>query len=165
MAIEIKLDAVPSEIAGSNGRATGVVLKDATRIAADLIVAGIGVLPNIGPAQEAGLETDNGIVVDAYLRTGDPCIYAIGDCAAHPNPFAGSRVRIESVQNAVDQAVSVAAAICGEPKPYWTCPGSGPISSMSNSKWLGYPLDTTVRLPAEIREAANFRCSISGMNS
>jgi len=120
--IEIKLDAVPSEIAGSDGRAKGVVLKDATRIPADLVVAGIGVLPNIGPAQEAGLETGNGIVVDPYLRTGDPCIYAIGDCAAHPNPFTGSRVRIESVQNAVDQAVSVAAAICGEPKPYAEVP-------------------------------------------
>jgi 3-phenylpropionate/trans-cinnamate dioxygenase ferredoxin reductase subunit len=120
--VEIKLDAVPSGIAGSNGRASGVVLKDATHIPADLIVAGIGVLPNIAPAQEAGLETDNGIVVDAYLRTADPCIYAIGDCAAHPNPFTGSRVRIESVQNAVDQAVSVAAAICGEPKPYADLP-------------------------------------------
>jgi 3-phenylpropionate/trans-cinnamate dioxygenase ferredoxin reductase subunit len=120
--VEIKLGAVPSEIAGSYGRATGVVLKNAKHIAADLVVAGIGVLPNIGPAQEAGLETDNGIVVDAYLRTGDPCIYAIGDCAAHPNPFTGSRVRIESVQNAVDQAVCVAAAICGEPKPYADVP-------------------------------------------
>src|SRR3984893_4740650 len=120
--IEIKLDAVPSEIAGSKGRASGVVLKDATHIPADLIVDGLGVLPNIAPAQEAGLETDNGIVVDAYLRTGDPCIYAIGDCAAHPNPFTGSRVRIESVQNAVDQAVSGAAAICGEPRPYADVP-------------------------------------------
>ena len=120
--VEIRLNAVPFQIAGSNGRATGVVLKDATHIAAGLVVAGIGVLPNIGPAQEAGLETDNGIVVDAYLRTCDPCIYAIGDCAAHLNPFTGSRVRIESVQNAVDQAVSVAAAICGEPKPYLDVP-------------------------------------------
>jgi 3-phenylpropionate/trans-cinnamate dioxygenase ferredoxin reductase subunit len=121
--IEIKLDAVPSEIAAaSNGRASGVVLKDATHIPADLVLAGIGVLPNIGPAQDAGLETENGIVVDAYLRTGDPYIYAIGDCAAHPNPFTGSRVRIESVQNAVDQAVCVAAAICGEPNPYRDVP-------------------------------------------
>src|SRR5260370_26313526 len=95
--VEIKLDAVPLEIAGSDGSASGVVLKDATHIPADLIVAGIGVLPDIGPAQDAGLETGNGIVVDAYLRTGDPCIYAIRHCAAHPTPFPGSRVRIEAV--------------------------------------------------------------------
>jgi 3-phenylpropionate/trans-cinnamate dioxygenase ferredoxin reductase subunit len=116
------LDAVPIEVAGSNGKTTGVVLKDATHIPASLIVAGIGVLPNVGPAEDAGLETGNGIVVDAHLRTSDPCIYAIGDCAAHPNPFTGSRVRIESVQNAVDQAACVAASICGETKPYQDVP-------------------------------------------
>jgi len=116
--VEIKLDTGPIEFAASNGKTSGVVLKDTTEIPADLVVAGIGVLPNMALAENAGLETGNGIIVDSHLRTSDPCIYAIGDCASHPDPFTGSRVRIESVQNAVDQAACVAAAICGEPKPY-----------------------------------------------
>lgn len=120
--VQVKLGAMPVEISASNGRLNTLVLSDGERIAADLIVAGIGVLPNVALAQDAGLETANGIVVNEYLRTDDPCIYAIGDCAAHPNPFAGGRVRIESVQNAVDQAECVAAAICGQPRAYEDVP-------------------------------------------
>lgn len=89
---------------------------------ADLIVAGIGVTPNIDLARDAGLSVADGIVVDEHLRTGDPHIYAIGDCAQHPNSFAGGPVRIESVQNAVDQARAVAAAIAGRPNPYRAVP-------------------------------------------
>ncbi len=73
-------------------------------------------------ADNAGLGVANGIVVDENLRTEDPNIYAVGDCAAHPNRFAGARVRIESVQNAVDQARCVAAAICGKPRFYDAVP-------------------------------------------
>ena len=82
---------------------------------ADLVIAGIGVLPNVELAREAGLAVDNGIVVDEYLRTGDENIYAIGDCARH-------RVRIESVQNATDQGVCVAAAVVGKREPYAQVP-------------------------------------------
>ncbi len=89
---------------------------------ADLVIAGIGVLPNGELARDAGLATRDGILVDEYLRTEDENIYAIGDCAAHPNPFAGGRIRIESVQNAVDQAVCVASAIAGQRKPYHDVP-------------------------------------------
>jgi 3-phenylpropionate/trans-cinnamate dioxygenase ferredoxin reductase subunit len=60
--------------------------------------------------------------VDEFLKTADAGIYAIGDCAEYPNPFAGSRVRLESVQNAVDQAVSVARSIVGKPAPYRSLP-------------------------------------------
>ncbi len=120
--VQVKLGAPPVEIAASNGRVNSVVLSDGARIAADLVVAGIGVLPNIALAQDAGLATANGIVVNEYLRTDDTCIYAIGDCAAHPNPFAGGRVRIESVQNAVDQAECVAAAVCGQARAYEEVP-------------------------------------------
>ena len=119
---EIRLHAVPSKIIGAHGRAAGVLLNDGTHIPADLIVAGIGVLPNIGLAEGAGLETANGIVVNEYLATTDPCIYAIGDCAAHPSLFTETLIRIESVQNAVDQAACVAAAICGETRPYTDVP-------------------------------------------
>jgi 3-phenylpropionate/trans-cinnamate dioxygenase ferredoxin reductase subunit len=79
--------------------------------AADLIVAGVGVIPNDELARQAGLTTANGIAVDSYLRTSDENIYALGDCAEHDNPYAGDRVRLESVQNAVDQAKCVAANI------------------------------------------------------
>jgi 3-phenylpropionate/trans-cinnamate dioxygenase ferredoxin reductase subunit len=89
---------------------------------ADLVLAGIGVTPNVELASAAGLTIGNGIVVDEHLRTDDPNIYAVGDCAEHPNPFAGGRARIESVQNAVDQARAVAAAIAGRPKPYHAVP-------------------------------------------
>lgn len=88
--------------------------------AADLVVAGIGVIPNDELARDAGLTTANGIAVDAYLRTSDQNIYAIGDCAEHDNPYAGDRVRLESVQNAVDQAKCAAAnmiASTRQPQP------------------------------------------------
>lgn len=79
--------------------------------AADLIVAGVGVIPNDELARQAGLTTANGIAVDSYLRTSDENVYALGDCAEHDNPYAGDRVRLESVQNAVDQAKCVATNI------------------------------------------------------
>jgi 3-phenylpropionate/trans-cinnamate dioxygenase ferredoxin reductase subunit len=80
------------------------------------------VVPNKDLAREAGLEVANGIVVDEFLRTTDPHIYAIGDCSDHPNPFAGGRMRLESVQNAVDQAKCAARAICGNSSPYRDVP-------------------------------------------
>jgi 3-phenylpropionate/trans-cinnamate dioxygenase ferredoxin reductase subunit len=104
------------------GRATGVRLADGTRIAADLVLVGIGAVANDDIAAKAGLATGNGVVVDAHLRTADPAISAIGDCALHPNAFAGGPVRLESVQNAIDQARSVAARLAGRPKPYHAVP-------------------------------------------
>jgi 3-phenylpropionate/trans-cinnamate dioxygenase ferredoxin reductase subunit len=103
-------------------RPDGVILTDGRLVQADLVVAGIGVIPNTDLAQEAGLAVNHGILVDQYLRTSDPEIYAIGDCADHPNVFAGGRVRLESVQNAVDQAKFVARAITGKPGPYREVP-------------------------------------------
>jgi 3-phenylpropionate/trans-cinnamate dioxygenase ferredoxin reductase subunit len=89
---------------------------------AELVVVGIGVVPNVELAREAGLAITDGIAVDDYLRTSDPNIYAIGDCAEHPNVFADARVRIESVQNAVDQARCAAANIAGRNLPYRAVP-------------------------------------------
>ncbi|MEQ1867014.1 MAG: FAD-dependent oxidoreductase [Micropepsaceae bacterium] len=88
-------------------------------VPADFILIGIGILPNVELAAEAGLKVDNGILVDQFARTDDPAIYAIGDCTNHPCAYAASgRARLESVQNAIDQAKHAAAAICGKPKPY-----------------------------------------------
>ncbi len=89
---------------------------------ADLIVAGIGVVPNDELAREAGLACHDGICVDDHLRTSDPLIYAIGDCAQHDNHFAGDRIRLESVQNAVDQAKCAAANIAGKDQVYHAVP-------------------------------------------
>lgn len=91
-------------------------------LAADLIIAGIGILPEQDLAQAAGLACDNGIVVDEFARTSDPNVYAIGDCANHPNPLLGRRLRLESVQNAIDQAKAASLAITGKPKPYAEVP-------------------------------------------
>jgi 3-phenylpropionate/trans-cinnamate dioxygenase ferredoxin reductase subunit len=91
---------------------------------APLAIAGIGVVPNSEIALGAGLATStSGIIVDEYLRTSDDSIFAIGDCADHPNRFAlEGRCRLESVQNAVDQARSVASTIAGKPRAYGTVP-------------------------------------------
>jgi 3-phenylpropionate/trans-cinnamate dioxygenase ferredoxin reductase subunit len=119
--VEVLLNATVTEV-----RADGVILKDGRKIAADVVVAGIGVIPNVELAREAGLVVDNGIVVDEFLRTSDPDILAIGDCAEHPNSFAnalaGGRTRLESVQNAIDQAKCAARGIMGNPAPYRDVP-------------------------------------------
>ncbi|RXH33374.1 hypothetical protein XH84_10535 [Bradyrhizobium nanningense] len=99
-----------------------VMLADGTTINTDAILIAIGVLPNDALARAAGLKVDNGIVVDAQLRTSDPTISAIGDCAAHPNPFSRGLVRLESVQNAIDQARCVAAGLTGAPALYRCLP-------------------------------------------
>ena len=101
----------------------GVRLADGEIVHADMIVAGIGIDAVAGPLAEASAETRNGVHVDEYCRTSLPDIYAIGDCAAHENRFAGgARIRLESVQNAHDQANVVAKAIMGAPEPYAAMP-------------------------------------------
>ena len=120
--VEVILNAAVSEIRGSGGRASEVVLRDGARRAADVVVVGIGILPNLELASDARLAVANGVTVDEYLCTSDPRIHAIGDCAEYPNVFAGGRIRLESVQNAVDHAVTVARAIVGKRAPYTAVP-------------------------------------------
>ncbi len=123
---EIVLNAQVREIRGSAGPAPNkvreVVLSNGRAIPADLVMVGVGVEPRTGLAQEAGLPVDNGIAADEFLRTADEHIFAIGDCAQYPSAFAEVRVRLESVQNAVDQGVSVARTIAGKPAPYRAVP-------------------------------------------
>ena len=97
--------------AGEHGRVGAAVSTTGASHPADLVVVGIGVLPNDALALEAGLETGNGILADAQLRTSDPNILAVGDCASFPHPRAGGRIRLESVQNATDQARHAARTI------------------------------------------------------
>lgn len=115
-------DALES-IEARDGRLIAVETTRGRRLEADLLVVGIGVLPNVELAAQAGLAVDNGIVVDETLRTADPAVWAIGDAANFPCVHAlGQRLRLESVQNAVDQARAVAGAILGRPKAYATLP-------------------------------------------
>lgn len=121
--VEILLGATVEEI-----ESDAVKMADGSRRPADLVLAGIGVIPNTELAEDAGLAIGNGIVVDEFLRTGASHIFAIGDCAEYPNIFSrsltgiGERVRLESVQNAVDQAKCVARQIVGNRSPYRDAP-------------------------------------------
>jgi len=110
------------EFDASRDAVSAVTLGDGTRLPADVVVAGIGLIPNVELAQAAGLTVDNGIVVDEFTRTSDPDIYAAGDCTNHPSALYGRRIRLESVPNAVEQARVAAATICGKPKPYNAVP-------------------------------------------
>lgn len=119
---EVALGTGVVRMLGASGRVTGVETTDGRRVPADLVLICIGVIPNAELARIAGLAVNNGIVVDEYLVTTDPAISAIGDCANFPTPFAPVRVRLESVQNAVDQARCVADRIAGRPAPYQKVP-------------------------------------------
>ncbi|MEV6872602.1 FAD-dependent oxidoreductase [Amycolatopsis sp. NPDC051128] len=103
-------------------RVREVELSDGTRLPADLVVIAVGVVPETALAEKAGLPVNNGVVVDAQLRTADPKVFAIGDCANFPCLWADAAIRLESVQNAVDQARCVAAAITGAGEPYDSLP-------------------------------------------
>jgi 3-phenylpropionate/trans-cinnamate dioxygenase ferredoxin reductase subunit len=107
---------------GDPGRVGAVKLGDGREIPADAVVAGVGLIPNTELAADAGLKVDNGIWVDEFCRTEDPHILAIGDCANHPCPFLGRRVRLESVPNALEQARVAADTILGKPQPYAAVP-------------------------------------------
>ena len=98
------------------------MLHDGSNVNFDHTVVGIGVIPNTGLAEAAGLECDNGIVVNEYTLTSDPTIYAIGDVSNHPNEFYARNIRLESVPNAMEQAKVAAASICGKPKIYNSFP-------------------------------------------
>lgn len=104
------------------GQVTHVLAGDGMRIPADVVIVGIGLIPNVELAEQAGLAVDNGIVVDEYGRTEDPAILAIGDCTSHPNAYAGRRLRLESVPSALEQARSAAALLTGKLRPYDAVP-------------------------------------------
>jgi len=120
--VDVRVNAAVTELHGIDGHVTEVRGAGGSHVAADLVIVGIGIVPNDDLAAAAGLLCDRGIVVDATLRTTDPAIYAIGDCAAFPHPMARGLVRLESVQNAVDQGKTVADAILGEARPYTAVP-------------------------------------------
>jgi 3-phenylpropionate/trans-cinnamate dioxygenase ferredoxin reductase subunit len=101
---------------------TGVHCSGGVLIPADLVIVGIGQLPNTELAQAAGLDVDNGIVVNEFAVTSDPDIVAAGDCTNHPSVFCGRRIRLESVPNAVEQARVAASTLAGKPRTYDAVP-------------------------------------------
>jgi 3-phenylpropionate/trans-cinnamate dioxygenase ferredoxin reductase component len=110
-------------IEGTGGHVSGVRLADESIVAADMVIVGIGIIPAIAPLVAAGALASNGIDIDAQCRTSLPHIFAIGDCAAHANGFAdGAVIRLESVQNANDQATVAAKTICGMDVAYASTP-------------------------------------------
>jgi len=107
---------------GGKKRAKSVVTADDEEIPADLVVIGVGILPNTELANAAGLDVNNGIVVDDHCVTSDPDIYAAGDCTLHPNAIYDRMLRLESVHNALEQAKTAAANICGKDTSYCQVP-------------------------------------------
>ena len=121
--VDLRLETYVDRIEGRDGRASAVRLADGTSIRCGMVIVGIGIEPAVGPLLAAGAEGGDGVSVDASCRTTLSDVYAVGDCAAHANAFADGRViRLESVQNANDQAVTVAKALTGAPEPYRAVP-------------------------------------------
>src|SRR5712675_1928972 len=116
--IRIHFGVQVTSVENDGGRVTGVSLSDGRHLPADLVVVGVGVLPNVELAAEAGLPVAAGIIVDEHLSTADPNISAVGDCALFASPRFGGSQRLESVQNATDHARCLAARLTGDRKAY-----------------------------------------------
>jgi 3-phenylpropionate/trans-cinnamate dioxygenase ferredoxin reductase component len=121
--LRVELGTSVARLTGTAGRVSAVTTTDGREFPADMVLVGVGAVPNTGLAEDAGLRVDNGIVVDEYLTTQDDRISAVGDCTSCPNPFAdGHRVRLESVHNATAQPRFLAGRLVGRPEPYVSVP-------------------------------------------
>ena len=118
--VRIHTGAAVTAFKGS-GHVEGVLCGD-EEYPAEMVIVGIGVIPNTEIAQAAGIACDNGILVDDHCRTSAPDVFAAGDCTNHPNPLLGRRLRLESVPNAMEQARVAAANMCGGDKTYASIP-------------------------------------------
>ena len=120
--VDVRLSAAVTCIEGEH-RVTGVRLADGELLSCEIVIVGIGIVPAVEPLLAAGASGSNGVDVDRRCRTTLPDIYAIGDCAAHENAFAGgARIRVESVGNANDQAMLVAKALMGTQEDFHALP-------------------------------------------
>ncbi len=119
--VDIRTEASVEAITGEQ-HVDGVRFSDGTAVSADLVIIGVGVIPNIELAEGAGLNIDNGIVVDEFARTIDHDIVAAGDCTNHYNPIYNRQLRLESVQNATDQSKIAAKTVCGKLEAYKSLP-------------------------------------------
>lgn len=110
--VSFRLSAKPTALTGG-ARVEAVDFDNGDTLPADLVLIAAGIIPNVELAEAAGLDVDNGIVVDERCQTSDPHVYAIGDCSSHPNSIYGRRLRLESVHNALEQAKTAVNNICG----------------------------------------------------
>lgn len=120
--VDLRTEAKITKILTENGRANGVKLEDGTTIDADAVVVGIGVTPVIDLAEEAGLDIDNGVLVDASLRTSDPDVYAVGDIANHDHSVLGHRIRVEHWATALNQPATAVDALLGNDAEFTNLP-------------------------------------------
>lgn len=120
--VDVRCGARLATLKGKNGKVTHAVLASGEEIEADMVLAGIGIVPNIELAAEAGLPCRNGIIVDEDARTSDPRIFVAGDCTVRPLSHYARTGRLESVHNAIEQGKLAAAAIMGKPRPPLDCP-------------------------------------------
>lgn len=122
--VDLRTNVAIEALEDANGKVSGVRLADGNVITAQMVIVGIGIIPAVEPLLAAGAKGGNGVEVDEFCRTSLPDVYAIGDCAAHANAFAGgATIRLESVQNANDQATVAAKTICGaDAQPYKATP-------------------------------------------
>ena len=118
----IKTGARLASLHGADGKVTTARLADGSELAADIVLGGIGILPNVELAEDAGIACSNGILTDRDARTNDPHVFAAGDCAARPLVHYGRQGRLESVHTAIEQGKLAAAAIMGKPSPPEDCP-------------------------------------------
>jgi 3-phenylpropionate/trans-cinnamate dioxygenase ferredoxin reductase component len=140
--VRVHLGVVVTSIESDGKKVTGVSLSDGRHIPADLIVVGVGVLPNVELAAAAGLPVASGIIVNDHLLTSDPNISAIGDCALYASPRFGGSLRLESVQNATDHGRCVAARLTGKDEVYdglpWFWSDQGPDKLQIAGLTTGY---------------------------
>ena len=120
-------------------RVERVLCSDGEEFSADIVVVGVGAVPNTSIAAEAGLAVDDGIVVDEYGQTSDPHVFAAGDVTNHPSPYLGRRLRLESWQNAQNQAIAVARVMCGQRVPYAEVPWFWSDQYDLNLQMVGIP--------------------------
>lgn len=120
--VDVRCNVTVAQFCGSNNGSVTAVCKDGNHFQAELVLAGIGAIPNTALAEQAGIACDNGILVNELCQTSDPDIYAAGDCTRHPNPFCGETVRLETVHNAVEQGRTAGACIAGHELRYRQIP-------------------------------------------
>src|SRR5436190_5871028 len=158
--VDIRLGCRLASIDGDDSRATGITLASGERIDADLVLVATGARANDDLAAAAGLPCEEGIVVDDFARAA-PDVYAIGDCARFFSHRYGRRIRLECVQNAIDQAKAAADAIIGKPKPYdpvpWFWSDQYEIKLQITGLLDGFETSETIGNPADAKFSVEYR--------
>ncbi len=153
--VDVRLDTSVERFEG-DGRIARAVLSDGDSLEADFAVIGIGVVPNVELAQDAGLDVDNGIVVDDTGRTSDPDIFAAGDVTNHPNALLGRRIRLESWENAQNQAIAAAKTMLGAGAAYTEVPWFWSDQYDVNIQLVGLPEGWSETVTRGDRDAGQF---------